>query len=421
MGTDNSGRADDQLDLLDRAATRAVEAERWDEAERIWTQMRVVAPHNRNALFGLGSAALKRGDAINARTLLLTAQQAAPADVNVLLALATACRNCSDAQGEAGALSSILDIHPQHLPALLAMGTLLERAGHPEALTAHTRAVDAAPARPADWPQEFRAQLERAKAATDRHRQSRFNSLVEKLAQTGVDMPDDDRVRWREAASIHAKLTKPYHSECHQFFVPRLPAIPFYDRAQFPWVEALEAKTDLIRAELMGALETKRQDFVPYVTLEKSGAGEEWKHVNQSTRWSVFCIWKNGILDAENAAFCPETAKALAAVDQAYIRGNAPNAMFSALAPRTHIPPHSGESNARLVVHLPLITPEKCRLRVGYEEREWKRGEALIFDDSIEHEARNDSDELRVVLLFDIWNPHLTQRDREMVNTLVTG
>ncbi len=94
--------------------------------------------------------------------------------------------------------------------------------------------------------------------------------------------------------------------------------------------------------------------------------------------------------------------------------------MFSALAPRTHIPAHTGESNARLVVHLPLIVPEKCgTLRVGFEEREWKVGEALIFDDSIEHEAWNNSDELRVVLLFDIWHPALSLKDREMVNALV--
>ena len=44
----------------------------------------------------------------------------------------------------------------------------------------------------------------------------------------------------------------------------------------------------------------------------------------------------------------------------------------------------------------------------------------MIFDDSIEHEAWNNSDELRVVLLFDVWNPQLTQQDREIVNSLVS-
>jgi aspartyl/asparaginyl beta-hydroxylase (cupin superfamily) len=92
--------------------------------------------------------------------------------------------------------------------------------------------------------------------------------------------------------------------------------------------------------------------------------------------------------------------------------------MFSALAPHSHIPPHHGETNARLIVHLPLIVPEHCRYRVGFEERRWKVGEILIFDDSIEHEARNDSDELRVVLIFDIWNPLLSMAERDMVKAV---
>ena len=74
----------------------------------------------------------------------------------------------------------------------------------------------------------------------------------------------------------------------------------------------------------------------------------------------------------------------LPGTDHASIAGNCPNAMFSALAPRTHIPPHHGETNARIVVHLPLIVPEKCGgIRVGFQQREWKVGELLIFDDSI--------------------------------------
>jgi aspartyl/asparaginyl beta-hydroxylase (cupin superfamily) len=88
------------------------------------------------------------------------------------------------------------------------------------------------------------------------------------------------------------------------------------------------------------------------------------------------------------------------------------------LAPHTRIPPHTGETNARLVVHLPIIVPSGCWYRVGFEERRWRVGEALIFDDSIEHEARNDSDEIRVVLIFDVWNPLLDPAEREMVRAM---
>jgi aspartyl/asparaginyl beta-hydroxylase (cupin superfamily) len=68
-----------------------------------------------------------------------------------------------------------------------------------------------------------------------------------------------------------------------------------------------------------------------------------------------------------------------------------------------------------LICHLPLIVPDGCGLRVGAEVRHWSEGEALIFDDSIEHEAWNTSDALRVVLLFDIWRPELSADERELV------
>ena len=103
------------------------------------------------------------------------------------------------------------------------------------------------------------------------------------------------------------------------------------------------------------------------------------------------------------------------------IGGLCPNAMFSALAPHTEIPPHTGETNARLVAHLPLVVPEKCTYRVGFEHRTWKEGELLIFDDTIEHTARNDSDELRVVLIFDVWNPLIDRQEREAVRALATA
>ena len=102
----------------------------------------------------------------------------------------------------------------------------------------------------------------------------------------------------------------------------------------------------------------------------------------------------------------------------AEIGGLCPNAMFSVLAPHTQIPPHHGETNARLVVHLPLIVPEGCTYRVGFERRGWTEGEVLIFDDTIEHEARNDGDLPRTVLIFDVWNPLLSLAEREMVKAM---
>jgi aspartyl/asparaginyl beta-hydroxylase (cupin superfamily) len=93
--------------------------------------------------------------------------------------------------------------------------------------------------------------------------------------------------------------------------------------------------------------------------------------------------------------------------------------MFSLLAPHTRIPPHTGVANTRLVCHLPLIVPPNCGFRCGATTREWRVGEAFVFDDTIEHEAWNDSDELRVVLIIDLWQPSLTPDERIGITSVI--
>jgi aspartyl/asparaginyl beta-hydroxylase (cupin superfamily) len=64
------------------------------------------------------------------------------------------------------------------------------------------------------------------------------------------------------------------------------------------------------------------------------------------------------------------------------------------------------------------VVPEKCQFRVGYDTRRWNEGEVILFDDTIEHEAFNDSDQLRVVLLFDVWTPLLSLEERQIVQKM---
>jgi aspartyl/asparaginyl beta-hydroxylase (cupin superfamily) len=132
-------------------------------------------------------------------------------------------------------------------------------------------------------------------------------------------------------------------------------------------------------------------------------------------------FWKAGEPVAENLARCPKTAKALEAWPQCRLEGTGPTAVFSILDAKTRIPPHVGVNNARLIVHLPLIVPPGCGFRVGAETRSWKPGEAFVFDDTIEHEAWNDSDQPRAVLILDTWNPALSEPEREMITELTAG
>jgi aspartyl/asparaginyl beta-hydroxylase (cupin superfamily) len=96
-----------------------------------------------------------------------------------------------------------------------------------------------------------------------------------------------------------------------------------------------------------------------------------------------------------------------------------PSALFSVLQPHTRIPPHTGVANFRLVVHLPLIVPPGCGFRVGSETREWRIGEAWVFDDTIEHEAWNDSDQTRIIFICDVWSPRLSVEERVAIGAII--
>jgi aspartyl/asparaginyl beta-hydroxylase (cupin superfamily) len=406
------------IEQLVEQAGRLASSGRWDDAEQVWLEVRRRDPQHPRALFSLGVHALKRGDGDAAHELLTAAHTLVPGDLLVLMTLSAACQHLADAQGERQAIEAALAVDAYFLPALLAKGRWLERFGTPAA-AAETFANALRVAPPASrWPANLRLELEHARDVTYAHAEELGQHLANALGPLLAQLPDSTAARWREAASIMAGKSKPYRSESNQLLVPRLPAIPFFDRSQFPFLAALEAQTDAIRAELETALAGRRDEFTPYIQYAPGQPVNQWQELNHSLKWSALHLWRSGKAVEESLARCPDTARALAAMPLADIGGLCPNAMFSALAPKSHIPPHNGETNARVVAHLPLIVPEGCTYRVGFDERRWRVGETLIFDDTIEHEARNDSNELRVVLLFDLWNPLLEPAERELVKAL---
>lgn len=227
--------------------------------------------------------------------------------------------------------------------------------------------------------------------------------------------------RFDECLQILAGRARIYHAEPVQLHVPRLPAIPFFDRSCFPWLPRLEEATDLIRAELDALMGEGMPGFAPYIAYPPGAPLNQWAELNHNRDWSSFWLWRDGERQEEAIARCPKTAALLAELPMAEQPGFAPTALFSALAPHTRIPPHTGSTNARLLVHLPLVLPGPARFRVGNETRAWRRGEAWCFDDSIEHEAWNDADQTRVILIFDIWNPLLSQAERELISAMMTA
>ena len=397
------------------AAKLAARSGRWDEAEAAWRKVLAADPAHAEALYSLGVHALQKGDTQAAVDLLTQACAAAPSEPTVWVFLAAAHRIGGAPDQEWAALQNALVADPYSLPALLARADFLERTSGPEAASqAYRNALTVAPPRDR-WPPHLRDQLLHASQVVEDRTRDYHAYLIRSLEGLVQQARASDRPRWREALSIFAGASRPYLSDSNQLYVPRLPAIPFFDREHFPWIRELEARTAEIRAELEHALADRSGAFNPYITYAPGQPVNQWRELNNSDRWSTLDLWKSGAPLPENQAACPGTTNAMGRVDLARIEGLCPNVMFSALAPRTRIPPHHGETNARLIAHLPLVVPENCEYRVGFDRIQWREGEVIVFDDTLEHEAYNGSDSLRTVLIFDVWNPLLTADDREIV------
>lgn len=203
--------------------------------------------------------------------------------------------------------------------------------------------------------------------------------------------------------------------------IPRLPAIPFFHPESFGWAPRIQEATDEIAAELEHLLDAAAGEFTPYVQTRRGNSSGQFADLDRNPDWSAFFLWKHGQRIDSHCAICPVTDAVVAEAPLPRIRARAPAVMFSKLEAGAHIPAHNGATNARLTVHLPLIVPPGCAFQVGDEVREWKRGALMIFDDTIRHEAWNQSDRPRTILIFDIWHPMLSDLERELVTRTVEG
>ncbi|MES2042673.1 MAG: aspartyl/asparaginyl beta-hydroxylase domain-containing protein [Pseudomonadota bacterium] len=362
-------------------------------------------------------AALAARDFAAAQHLLREAIAARPGDLTLLLQLAGVCRAAGNAQEALDVVHRALAVSPLDFTALLLRASLLDRLSEPQAGEAWGHALAQRPAG------ALPPQLSAAVAEAEKRHAAWLDAREQRLitAMTAVEQAADAEERRRIARfrSNALRRTKVYHSEPTHFFFPELAEREFHPRARFPWLEMLEAETDTIAAELNGLLAADRAELVPYIQYAEHVPMRQWRPLNHNADWTAIHLWQNGRRVEANAAQCPRTMAVLDRLAQPSVRGASPNAMFSLLAPHTAIPPHVGVNNARLVCHLPIVVPEGCWFRVGAETRFWRRGEAFVFDDTIEHEALNPSDHLRVVFIFDVWHPDLTEREREAVAALI--
>ncbi len=223
--------------------------------------------------------------------------------------------------------------------------------------------------------------------------------------------------RIRKAAEISCGLTpfEPAHPDWNPalMYIPGMQPRPWFEANEFSWRSMIEDAQETIRAELLEVL-PEMTGFTPYVETRPGDPKREyWKELDQSKSWSAFHFYRHGKRYDQNCQRCPRTAAILDKLPLMAIPGYGPEAMFSVLAPHTRIPAHVGSVNGRLICHLPLIVPEDCgQLKVGGEARDWHEGKLMVFDDAMLHEAWNHSDHVRVVLIFDTWNPQLSAAER---------
>ena len=345
-----------------------------------------------------------------ARQVFESMVAAGRADAAVYLGLASACSSLRDHRAALAAVDQALALQPRNLRALIVKADQLAALGDARAASSFYRAaLENAPS-PHEMPAELRDEVARAAVLSERYTAAFETFLRERLAVRPGS-------RFAASLDILAGRKEVYFQEPRHYFFPGLPQIQFYERAQFPWLERLEAATADIRAELIDVL---RQDsaFRPYVERNSRLPHTDAQGLLDNPAWSAFYLWQYGELLQENAARCPKTVRAMADIPLAWVKNRSPSVLFSLLRPGAHIPPHTGEVNTRLICHLPLIVPENCSLRVGNETRPVVEGRAWVFDDTIEHEAWNGSAETRVILLFEVWRPELSAEERGLVSAM---
>ncbi|MGH6785456.1 MAG: aspartyl/asparaginyl beta-hydroxylase domain-containing protein [Novosphingobium sp.] len=361
-----------------------------------------------------GLAALRSGDAAGAAAAFLRATAADPQAGPLWRNLAHAHRLAGDDAGARAALDRALALDRTDFTAQLRLAQLLERIGEEAAaLMAWSGAHQLAAQTPALAPSVV-AELAAGTAYCDGLR-AKLAAASDAALVGAAALSEAGQRRLRAFVDVALGNRQVFVNHCAGVQYPFLPADEFFDRRHFPWFAQLEAATPAIRAELTALMATPGEALRPYVRLEEGTPDNTWSALDGSLDWGACFLWEYGRPNPAVIERCPETAALLEALPLARIPGRAPNAFFSLLRPGSRIPPHTGVTNTRAIVHLGLDVPPGCGFRVGGETREWAEGRAFAFDDTIEHEAWNTGDAGRAVLILDAWNPHLSAAEQDGV------
>jgi aspartate beta-hydroxylase len=397
------------------AVERLVAEQRDADALRVLAEAESILPEHPLVLHERARRLMAGGDPAAARMLLERVVASAPQHVAFWLSLAATLRALAQREAELTALERALALDPTHLIVLLQKAALLDLMHKPRAAASvYVNALQTlAPGMALPPPVEAHIQHARKRAAENA---AELASVIDaRVGTLRQSHPANERRRFERCIDQILGRRRIYAPQPTFMLFPHLSNYEFYDREQFPWLEAVEAATDSMREELLGILSADQAGIQPYIAYGEGLPLNQWRELNHSRRWGAYFLWNEGKRLEDHIARCPRTVETLAAVPRVDVPGRGPTAFFSILDARTKIPPHTGVTNTRLTVHVPLIMPPGCGFRVGGETREWQVGTAWVFDDTIEHEAWNDSDAPRAILIFDVWHPELTALERDLV------
>lgn len=364
-----------------------------------------------------GVEALSQGRASEARTHFETLTASGLSSERAWLLLAASCAAEDDRAGEEAAINQLLEFDPRSVSGHVVKGDCRARADD-FGLACHFYRSALRIAEDKQLSPEASEDVRRAEQALAKLEGEAHARRETRLSKRGLPSSSWSP-RFRQALELAAGRRKLYLQQPSEFTYPELPHIQFYDPGQFSWAPALEAATASIREELTKLLENGLDEFRAYIQTQLSTAPIETnKALIGSKDWSVLSLCENGWIAPDLIKRCPHTWDAVLKAPLMRIPGWGPVVLFSILRAGAHIARHSGMFNMRLTCHLPLIVPPGCRFRVGNEVRQWEEGKLLIFDDSIDHEAWNDGPDDRVVLIFDIWRPELTEQEKYELTAL---
>lgn len=396
------------------------------EAEQAYIRVLTESPFDLQALNIVALASIRLGQFHRARDLLNRAVSVSPSHAASHHHLGRAAELMGDLVSARASYERATRLNADLPAARLHLAALLERLGeHHAALVQYSRVMTDMQQQgrwldSATTPPALVSEVAHAAQVVRNGRRALYFGLLEPLV---AEFGRSGLARVEKMLRIYLHEELPVYPDSRQrptfLYFPDLPVTPYFDRHVFPWIEEFESQASAIQAELQLVLRANAGSEEVFGSPEL--AAQNLRSARGAPHWTGHYFWRHGERREANCAACPATSHALDQLPLSHVAGHGPEVLFSVFTPGTHLLAHRGVTNTRVVAHLPLVVPPDCALRVGGEDHVWERDRVIVFDDTYEHEAWNRSDEVRVVLIFDLWNPHLTELERAAVGRIIVA